>query len=169
MDGVAFVIYDVGGQRSERRKWMHMFDHVSSVIFVAAAAEYDQVLFEDSSTNRLEEALNLFGECVNSSGLKDVPTILFLNKKDLFVEKFRNKKIPLNASGRFPNAPTDFNDCNAALSWMGDEFKRKKLNSNKQNSIMVHTTTATDPLNVKAVFAVAKEAILSESLRMAEF
>lgn len=169
MDGVDFVIYDVGGQRSERRKWMHMFDHVTSVIFVAAASEYDQVLFEDSSTNRLEEALNLFGECVNSSWLKSVPTILFLNKKDLFIEKFRNQKVPLNVSGLFPNAPTDFNDPNAALLWMGEEFRKKKLNSSKKGSMMVHMTTATDPMNIKAVFGAAKESILSESLMDAGF
>lgn len=166
MDGVTFVIYDVGGQRSERRKWMHMFDHVTSVIFVAAASEYDQVLFEDSSTNRLEEALSLFGECVNSSWLKSVPTILFLNKKDLFYEKFRNQKVPLNISGLFPDAPTDHTDPNAALRWMGDEFRKKKFNCAK-DSIMVHMTTATDPMNVRAVFAIAKDAILAESLRMA--
>ena len=36
-------IYDVGGQRNERRKWIHCFDDVTAVIFVAAINEYDQV------------------------------------------------------------------------------------------------------------------------------
>jgi hypothetical protein len=36
-------IYDVGGQRAERRKWIHCFDDVTAVIFVAAISEYDQV------------------------------------------------------------------------------------------------------------------------------
>ena len=37
---------DVGGQRSERRKWIHCFDHVTSVMFLVAISEYDQWLVE---------------------------------------------------------------------------------------------------------------------------
>lgn len=37
---------DVGGQRSERRKWIHCFENVTSIIFLAALSEYDQVLYE---------------------------------------------------------------------------------------------------------------------------
>lgn len=36
-------IYDVGGQRNERRKWIHCFDEVTAIIFIAAISEYDQV------------------------------------------------------------------------------------------------------------------------------
>jgi hypothetical protein len=41
---VNFVIIDVGGQRNERKKWIHCFDSVNAVIFVAALSEYDQVI-----------------------------------------------------------------------------------------------------------------------------
>lgn len=37
---------DVGGQRSERRKWIHCFESVTSIIFLVALSEYDQVLAE---------------------------------------------------------------------------------------------------------------------------
>lgn len=40
---------DVGGQRSERRKWIHSFENVTSVMFLVAISEYDQTL-------RLEES-----------------------------------------------------------------------------------------------------------------
>ncbi len=55
----------MGGQRNERRKWIHCFDDVTAVIFVAAISEYDQVLYEDPTQNRLMEALNLFDEICN--------------------------------------------------------------------------------------------------------
>ena len=42
IDEVTFVMYDVGGQRNERKKWIHCFDNVTAVIFVAAVSEYDQ-------------------------------------------------------------------------------------------------------------------------------
>lgn len=37
---------DVGGQRSERRKWIHCFENVTSIIFLAVLSEYDMMLFE---------------------------------------------------------------------------------------------------------------------------
>ncbi len=56
----------MGGQRNERKKWIHCFDDVTAVIFVAALSEYDQTLFEDSTTNRLLGAVELFGEICNN-------------------------------------------------------------------------------------------------------
>ena len=53
IDGTIFEMYDVGGQRNERKKWIHCFEGVTAVIFVAALSEYDQQLFEDASTNRM--------------------------------------------------------------------------------------------------------------------
>jgi GTPase SAR1 family protein len=53
IDNTVFEMYDVGGQRNERKKWIHCFEGVTAVIFVAAISEYDQKLFEDASTNRM--------------------------------------------------------------------------------------------------------------------
>lgn len=47
-----FCVVDVGGQRSERRKWIHCFDDVKAIIFVVALSGYNQVLFEDPTINR---------------------------------------------------------------------------------------------------------------------
>ena len=43
-------LFDVGGQRSERKKWIHCFEDVTAIIFCVAMSEYDQVLHEDEST-----------------------------------------------------------------------------------------------------------------------
>jgi hypothetical protein len=53
IDHNLFEMYDVGGQRNERKKWIHCFEGVTGVIFVAALSEFDQVLFEDKAHNRL--------------------------------------------------------------------------------------------------------------------
>jgi guanine nucleotide-binding protein subunit alpha, other len=42
-------MFDVGGQRSERKKWIHVFDNVHVVLFLAAISGYDQALVEDRS------------------------------------------------------------------------------------------------------------------------
>jgi hypothetical protein len=49
-------VFDVGGQRSERRKWIHLFDNVHTIIYVCAISEYDQVLLEDEKM--VDNALN---------------------------------------------------------------------------------------------------------------
>ena len=50
---------DVGGQRSERRKWIQCFDNVTSVLFIISLSEFNQVLIEDNLTNRLANTLIL--------------------------------------------------------------------------------------------------------------
>lgn len=47
-----FRLFDVGGQRSERKKWIHCFEDVTAIIFCVAMSEYDQVLHEDETTVR---------------------------------------------------------------------------------------------------------------------
>ena len=46
---IQFSMFDVGGQRNERRKWIHCFDNVQAVVFVASCSEFDQKLFEDET------------------------------------------------------------------------------------------------------------------------
>lgn len=93
IDGTNFEMYDVGGQRNERKKWIHCFEGVTAVIFVAALSEYDMKLYEDGATNRMVEALTLFDDICNNTFFRDSAMILFLNKKDLFQEKIKKKAI----------------------------------------------------------------------------
>jgi guanine nucleotide-binding protein subunit alpha len=46
-------MFDVGGQRSERKKWIHCFEGVTAIIFCVALSGYDLVLAEDEEMNRL--------------------------------------------------------------------------------------------------------------------
>lgn len=44
-----YKVFDVGGQRSERKKWIHCFENVTAIIFLVAISEYDQLLYEDQN------------------------------------------------------------------------------------------------------------------------
>nr|CAH7754072.1 unnamed protein product [Callosobruchus chinensis] len=87
LDEIRFRMVDVGGQRSERRKWIHCFENVTSIIFLVALSEYDQILFESENENRMEESKALFKTIITYPWFQHSSVILFLNKKDLLEEK----------------------------------------------------------------------------------
>jgi len=88
-------LLDVGGQRSERRKWIHAFDKVAAVLFCASLSEYDQTLREDANVNRMQESLLLFREISNSKYFLKSALILFLNKTDLFDGKIATSPLTI--------------------------------------------------------------------------
>ncbi|XP_061587770.1 guanine nucleotide-binding protein G(olf) subunit alpha isoform X2 [Cololabis saira] len=87
VDKVNFHMFDVGGQRDERRKWIQCFNDVTAIIFVVASSSYNMVIREDNNTNRLREALDLFRSIWNNRWLRTISVILFLNKQDMLAEK----------------------------------------------------------------------------------
>eukprot|EP00479_Gromia_sphaerica_P009299 TRINITY_DN386_c0_g1_i1.p1 TRINITY_DN386_c0_g1~~TRINITY_DN386_c0_g1_i1.p1 ORF type:complete len:445 (+),score=65.67 TRINITY_DN386_c0_g1_i1:184-1518(+) len=91
-----FSVVNTGGQRNERKKWVHCRDNVSAVIFLVNISGYNQVLYEDEATCRLLEDLQLFRDICNSRWFKDTPFILVFNKIDAFERKIVN--FPLSDS-----------------------------------------------------------------------
>lgn len=59
-------MFDVGGQRDERRKWIQCFNDVTAIIFVTACSSFNMVLREDPTQNRLRESLDLFKSIWNN-------------------------------------------------------------------------------------------------------
>ncbi|KAF8319305.1 guanine nucleotide-binding protein alpha-3 subunit [Clavulina sp. PMI_390] len=150
-------MFDVGGQRSERKKWIHCFESVTSIIFCVALSEYDQVLLEERQQNRMKESLALFDGVVNSRWFFSTSIILFLNKKDVFQEKLPRvpliKYFPEYAGGADHNKAAKF------ILWKFTQANRARL------SIYPHLTQATDTRNIRLVFAAVKETILHNALK----
>jgi len=152
-----FKMVDVGGQRSERKKWMHCFQDVTAVIFCVALSEFDLKLYEDDETNRMHESLKLFKEICNSRWFIDTAMILFLNKRDLFEEKI--KKIDLNVT--FEDYKGGLNYDNA-VAFIKDKFLQQ--NENPKKHIYSHVTCATDTGNIQIVFNTVKDIVLHRIL-----
>jgi len=153
-DNLEFRMIDVGGQRSERRKWIHCFDCVTAVIFCVAINEYNQQLREDSSTNRVHESLLLFEEICNMAWFKDTAFILFLNKTYLFKEKI-SQNYPLTAC--FPEYTGQHTYDEAA-----EYIKNKFLEQNTSPHIIyTHFTCAINTQNIKFVWKAVRETILN--------
>jgi len=159
IEGVKIRMIDVGGQRNERKKWIHCFENVTAVVFVVAASEYDQVLFEDGRTNRMTEALQLFEEISNSRWFHHTPIILFLNKLDLFLEKI--ERVPLTACFPNYNGPKT---AEASMSYLKQQFESKAHNEHRV--VHTHVTCAMDANNVQAVFTTVKNIIVQGGLEM---
>lgn len=66
-----FSMFDVGGQRDERRKWIQCFNDVTAIIFVTACSSYNMVLREDPTQNRLKESHDLFKSIWNNRWVDD--------------------------------------------------------------------------------------------------
>jgi len=79
-----FQVVDVGGQRNERKKWIHCFDDVKAILYCDNLAGYNQVLYEDSTKNRMIESLEIFSKLTTNKLFEKTPIFLLLNKRDLF-------------------------------------------------------------------------------------
>jgi GTPase SAR1 family protein len=153
--GTDIVLVDVGGQRSERRKWLHCLDDVMAIIYITALDDYDHLLEEDGSTNRLQESLELFSTVTSSTYFSNKGWILFLNKKDLFEEKIKVR--PLNKF--FSNiSEEDGSDFQKSSNYLLNLYKK----SFKGKFLQHHITCALDTDQCEHVFNDVREFILSD-------
>ncbi|KAI4466667.1 gtp-binding protein alpha subunit [Holotrichia oblita] len=122
-------------------------------------SEYDQVLHEDETTNRMQESLKLFDSICNNKWFTDTSIILFLNKKDLFEEKIR--KSPLTIC--FPEYAGKAQEYGEAAAYIQAQFEAKNKSTTKE--IYCHMTCATDTHNIQFVFDAVTDVIIANNLR----
>eukprot|EP00301_Raphidiophrys_heterophryoidea_P020595 c523_g1_i1.p1 GENE.c523_g1_i1~~c523_g1_i1.p1 ORF type:complete len:350 (+),score=73.84 c523_g1_i1:83-1132(+) len=161
INDVWFLIMDVGGQRGERKKWIHCFDNVEAVLFVAAISEYDQVVQEDETTNRVTEAINLFRDICNLNTFLKTSIILFLNKSDIFEAKILNHVADLSVL--FPTY-TAGDNVEKAIDFLVDRFLEVQR-EDIDREIYCHVTCATNKQNVSVIFEAVKDVVIKRSLQ----
>lgn len=159
LENIIFRMVDVGGQRSERRKWIHCFESVTSIIFLVALSEYDQVLAECDNENRMEESKALFKTIITYPWFLNSSVILFLNKKDLLEEKIMYSHL----ISYFPEYTGPKQDVKAAREFILKLYRDQ--NPDKEKVIYSHFTCATDTENIRFVFAAVKDTILQLNLK----
>ncbi|KAH7701713.1 heterotrimeric G protein alpha subunit, partial [Aphelenchoides avenae] len=153
-----FRIVDVGGQRSERRKWLSVFDNVNAIFFVAAISEYDQLMYEDEETNRLIDAIRVFKEIGNNPLFSNAHMILFLNKKDLFEEKL--KKVRLSTC--FPGYKFK-NDYKNATTFIQKKFEKQIADQTK--NVYSHLTCAKDTDQIQFLTNSLTDMIIAQAMK----
>ncbi|XP_026152618.1 guanine nucleotide-binding protein subunit alpha-14-like [Mastacembelus armatus] len=155
---VIFRMVDVGGQRSERKKWIHCFENITSIIFLASLSEYDQVLYENKNDNRLQESLALFHTILSYSWFQESSTILFLNKTDLLEEKITQSHL----ATYFPAYKGPQRDAESAKKFILKMYVDE--HSGHDKPLYTHFTCATDTENIRIVFKAVKDTLFRENL-----
>nr|XP_045610056.1 guanine nucleotide-binding protein G(q) subunit alpha isoform X3 [Procambarus clarkii] len=184
LEEIRFRMVDVGGQRSERRKWIHCFENVTSIIFLVALSEYDQILFESDNEdmvkkrqcvdnggvyimvieqgdteNRMEESKALFKTIITYPWFQHSSVILFLNKKDLLEEKIMYSHLV----DYFPEYDGEKQDHIGAREFVLKMYLAQ--NPDPDRMCYSHFTCATDTENIRFVFAAVKDTILQLNLK----
>ncbi|XP_068563355.1 guanine nucleotide-binding protein subunit alpha-15.1 [Cebidichthys violaceus] len=161
---ITLRIVDVGGQKSERRKWIHCFENVTSLMFLASLSEYDQVLEERETINRMHESLALFYTTIHSPWFFHTSIILFLNKTDILADKVQTSDL----QKYFPTFTGKRRDPEDAKNYIRKLYEQQAVNRDKRDewkTLYPHFTCATDTNNIRKVFSDVKDTVLLKSLR----
>lgn len=161
--GMTFRLLDVGGQTSERSKWIHCFTNVTAIIFCVALSEYDLTLYEDESVNRMQESLKLFESICNNKLFMDTSIILFLNKMDLFTEKIRRS--PLTVAFPEYKGKQTYEEASSYIRHKFESLNKQKASGKE---IYTHFTCATSNSNMEFVFDAVTDVILRSNIRKSD-
>jgi len=163
IEDIEFLFVDVGGQKSERKKWVLCFPDVTAILFCAALNGYDLLCMEDNKTNRMTESVELFSDISNSKWFIDTPIMLFLNKSDLFKEKIE-RKIPITIAFPEYEGNVEYQEC---IDYIFKRFFEVVKQEGK--SIYPHVTCATDTDNIQIVWQAVQDIILTKVLNETGF
>ncbi|XP_022750039.1 guanine nucleotide-binding protein alpha-1 subunit-like [Durio zibethinus] len=165
--GEVYRLFDVGGQRNERRKWIHLFEGVTAVIFCAAISDYDQI--EDEQKNRMMESKELFDWVLKQPCFEKTSFMLFLNKFDIFETKVL--KVPLNVCEWFKDyqpVSTGKQEIEHAYEFVKKKFEELYFQSTAPDRVdrvfKIYRTTALDQKLVKKTFKLVDETLRRRNL-----
>ncbi|WKY14308.1 hypothetical protein Q1695_000114 [Nippostrongylus brasiliensis] len=156
---IPFRFIDVGGQRSQRQKWFQCFTDITSILFMVASNEYDQVILEDRRTNRVVESRSVFETIVNNRAFSNVSIILFMNKSDLLKEKVPKSDI----RQYFSDFTGDHMNVRDVQFFLVDKFETSRRD--RARPFFYHYTTAIDTENIRRVFIDVRDTILQQNLK----
>src|SRR5690606_4342222 len=123
------ALYDVGGAKSQRRKWIHLPFAESpaiEILYFVSLACYDEILEEERGKNCLQDSLELFEELNEFIDKLSNPIAVKLvyTREEEFRNQLEERKIPLYVSGCYTDDPKTFNSA-LAFNWISQEFQKR--------------------------------------------
>eukprot|EP00485_Elphidium_margaritaceum_P011470 CAMPEP_0202693490 /NCGR_PEP_ID=MMETSP1385-20130828/7592_1 /ASSEMBLY_ACC=CAM_ASM_000861 /TAXON_ID=933848 /ORGANISM="Elphidium margaritaceum" /LENGTH=358 /DNA_ID=CAMNT_0049349171 /DNA_START=41 /DNA_END=1117 /DNA_ORIENTATION=- len=158
LDGVRFRTVDVGGQRNERKKWIHQFENFSAIVYVISLSAFDEPLFEYETVNSLHDAIDLFRDTINNDShwFNNSSLFLVFNKKDLFQRKIVHKSLlscfadSYDEENYFEQLTTDEQKVSENIEFIKQQFLNQMEDQTKQ--VVCYETCAYDEEQVKKAF-----------------
>ncbi|KAG9039970.1 hypothetical protein FRB95_004442 [Tulasnella sp. JGI-2019a] len=157
-------LYDVGGARGQRPRWVPYFEEANAIIFLAPISAFDQYLEEDGHTNRIDDSLQLFTLICSNPLLKSVHLVLFLNKTDVLRKKLEagvKVKKYITSYGERPN------DYEHVSQYFQAHFKQvhRKNNVDARRELYTHLTSMVDTKATGNLILSVQDAIFRDSLK----
>eukprot|EP01128_Nolandella_sp_AFSM9_P003342 TRINITY_DN142_c0_g1_i2.p1 TRINITY_DN142_c0_g1~~TRINITY_DN142_c0_g1_i2.p1 ORF type:complete len:369 (+),score=122.00 TRINITY_DN142_c0_g1_i2:278-1384(+) len=154
-----FKFVDVGGQKSERRKWSQVIENPDAVLYFTSLPDWDVPIMVDSKKTKMEESIEIWESVVNTEAFSDAIIILFLNKVDLFDEKIKK----INLKDTFPDYEGG-SDPKEAHKLIRREFAEVLPDGPAKESLQVHVTCALDTEQIRTVFNAMRGAMTERML-----
>ncbi|KIP03160.1 hypothetical protein PHLGIDRAFT_16052 [Phlebiopsis gigantea 11061_1 CR5-6] len=165
--GREWVVFDVGGARTQRAAWLPFFADVHAVLFLAPISAFDERLAEDPRVNRLEDSFVLWQSICKSALLTQAVLILFMNKCDLLERKLaRGVQVSryMTSYGARPNDAASFS------AYLRTKFKDVlALGSPEKRMFYGFTTSVVDAQATAATLASVRDGILHTHLKDAAY
>lgn len=128
MEGPIFryKLYDYGGRRNERKKFMNAFTD-SNLIYTVSLSSFDQLCVEDDTTNRMLESIENCKDIINHNSFKNVPLFFVFTKYHIFQKKIQTSDL----SKTFKDYDGG-KDEKKALEFIINKYKSCNLNESRQ-------------------------------------
>lgn len=129
INGRVYQLFDVGGARSERKKWIHAFENVNMVVFTIDLSCYYQTMNEDNDGNRMEEQFMVWEACSNSHWFTNSRIAVLFTKEDkLTPDRLRSQ--PFGAKfADYTGDPESVDDIIQYITWRLDGMFREQTNN----------------------------------------
>ena len=134
---MTFSIFDCGGTRPERKKWVHAFTNTDVMLFAVDIGCYDQVLTEENDTNPMEESLLLFDSIVNSLWFRNTKIVLCFTKQAKLAVKLDKSPLETYYPDFVNFQPYHPHQLPRATDYFINRFKSLNKDPNKVVEIMV--------------------------------
>jgi len=154
-----FKFVDVGGQKSERRKWSQVIQNPDAVLYFTSLTDFDVPIMVDSKKTKLAESLEIWESVVKAPAFANSITILFLNKIDLFTDKI--KKVQMSKTFSDYKGGSDAKE---GARYIRNLFAEYLPSSQARDSLQSHVTCALDTEQIRTVFNAMRAALTERAL-----
>ncbi|KAL9647852.1 hypothetical protein ABK040_008126 [Willaertia magna] len=156
--GQQLKLVDVGGQRNERKKWIHLFSDVDAIVFMVSLSEFDLTCYESNETWRVQETVEVLRDISNKPMFLNTPLIMILNKKDILQQKLKNKSF----KQYFKEFKGDEKDDKEVIEFL-KQYYLQFTTDHARDNLRVYPLSAIDQNETKNVFTEVADFVIKES------